>query len=299
MARPALSATRAIDIVNFITNQPGHEFTLSELVQRLEVNIASCHAILNTLTENGYLVRHPSHKTYTLGPALVAAGQAALERHPAIGMARDEGARLAAESGLEVMLTARIGRDMVGLAHYGRFHSTAPSIKVGQHVPLTPPMGGLFMAWSSEDQVDEWLKRLPHKVTKTERAKYQELLFAIRKRGYAIYRENSLPRQIGQVVREMSFSSSSPADRKRLTGLIDRLDIATHYLIHPRRGERYHIRMLAAPIFNQHGSISYAIYLSGFGDTLGTEELDRYARMLTESCRSVTLQSNGKWAGEP
>lgn len=297
MARPALSATRAMDILNFITNQPGHEFTLSELVQRLEVNIASCHAILNTLTENGYLVRHPTHKTYTLGPALVATGQAALERHPAIGMAREEAARLSAENDLEVMLTARLGKDMVGLARYGRFHTTAPSIKVGQHVPLIPPLGALFVAWSNKEQVGDWLKKLPHRITRSERARYNELLLAIRKRGYAIYLENSAPIQLGEAVREMAFSSSSPADRARLTRIIDKLDIQSHYLIEPRSGERYHVRMLSAPIFNPHGGISYAMFLSGFGEAMSADEIQKHAKKLTASCRLVTLQSNGKWGG--
>lgn len=295
MARPALSATRAIDILNFITNQPGHEFTLSELVQRLEVNIASCHAILSTLTENGYLVRHPTHKTYTLGPALVATGQAALERHPAIGIAREEAAKLAADNDLEAMVTARLGKDMVGLARYGRYRSTAPSMGVGQHVPLIPPLGALFMAWSNKDQVDAWLKKRPHKITKSERVRYAELLLNIRKRGYAIYLETSLPIQLGEVVREMSFSGSSPADRTRLTKLIDKFDIDAHYLIHPGRAESHHVRMLAAPIFNPYGGVSYAIYLTGFGEVLSTEEIEKYAKKLTASCRSVTLQSNGKW----
>lgn len=295
MARPALSATRAIDILNFITNQPGHEFTLSELVQRLEVNIASCHAILNTLTENGYLMRHPTHKTYTLGPALVATGQAALERHPAIGIAREEAAKLSAENDLDAMVTVTLGKDMVGLARYGRYRSAAPSMGVGQHVPLIPPLGALFMAWANEDQVEDWLKKLPHKITKSERAKYQELLLTIRKQGYATYLETPLPVELGQAVREMSFSSSSPADRMRLIKLIGKFDIEAHYLIHPKSGERYHVRMLSAPIFNPYGGVNYAIFLTGFGEELSTEEIQKYAKKLIASCRSVTLQSNGKW----
>lgn len=297
MARPALSATRAINILNFITNQPGHEFTLSELVQRLEVNIASCHAILSTLTENGYLMRHPTHRTYTLGPALVATGQAALERHPAIGMAREEAAKLSAENDLEVMVSARLGKDMVGLAHYGKFHSTAPSIKVGQHVPLVPPLGALFMAWSREDQVEDWLKKSPRKITKGERAKYHELLLAIRKRGYIVYLENPVPAQLGEAARELSFSNSSPKDRARLTKLISKLDIEAHYLINPKSKEHYQVRMLSAPIFDPYGGVSYAMYLSGFGETLSMEEIQQYARKVTASCRSVTARSNGKWGG--
>jgi DNA-binding IclR family transcriptional regulator len=296
MARPALAATRAIDILNFITNQPGHEFTLSEFVQRLEINIASCHAILNTLTENGYLVRHPTHKTYTLGPALIATGQAAQERHPAIGIARTEAAKLSAETNLEVVVSARLGKDMVGLAHYGKLDFSAPIIQVGQHVPLIPPLGAVFMAWSNSDQVEAWLKKSPRTIAKSERDKYHELLATIKNRGYAVYLENAVPIELGEAAREISFSNSSPRDRAMMTKLIGKLDIDAHYLIRPKSGKRYQVRLLSAPIFNRHGVVAYAIYLSGFGEELSTEEIQMYVKKLTACCRSVTVQSNGKWS---
>lgn len=294
MARPALSAERAIDILNFITNESGHEFTLSELVQRLGVNIASCHAVLNALTKNGYLIRHPKHKTYTLGPALVAIGQASLERHPAIGMAREVAHDLALETGLEVVLNARIGDEIVGLARYGRFHMSAASMRVGQHVPLIPPLGALWMAWSNEEDIKNWMQRLPHKITKSEKASYNKVLHTIRSQGYGIYLENPATVQLGQTTEGMSSSRRSADTNEQLTKLIDKLGVDQHYLTNPESGKSYNVNIISAPIFSPFGETWYVMSMIGFTQALTMEEIQNHAAMLTERCRSITIENNGR-----
>ncbi len=294
MARPALSAERAIDILNFITNEPGHEFTLSELVQRLEVNIASCHSVLNALTKNGYLIRHPKHKTYTLGPALVAIGQASLERHPAIGMAREAAFELAQKTNLEVVLNARIGDEIVGLARYGKFHTSAASMRVGQHVPLIPPVGALWMAWSNEDDIQSWMQRLPHKITRAEKTSYNEVLRTIRSRGYAIYLENPATVQLGQTTEGISSSRESRDTKEQLTKLIDKLDVDVHNLTNPESGKTYNVNIISAPIFSPFGDTWYVMSMIGFNHALSTEKIQEYATMLVDHCHSITNQNNGR-----
>ena len=77
------------------------------------------HALLGALTDAGYLARHPRLRTYTLGPAVVALGTAALETHPAIDLARDAARGLARETGLEVAVTSVAGDHIIFLARAG------------------------------------------------------------------------------------------------------------------------------------------------------------------------------------
>ena len=72
MARPGLAASRGVDIIEFLSFFPDRGFTLSEIVRATEINVASCYAILNRLTDRGFLIRDPDQKTYTLGPSLIA-----------------------------------------------------------------------------------------------------------------------------------------------------------------------------------------------------------------------------------
>ena len=57
MSRRALSATRAVDVLNFLAAHPGEAFSYSQLSQRLQVNLASTHNLLLALVECGYLTR--------------------------------------------------------------------------------------------------------------------------------------------------------------------------------------------------------------------------------------------------
>ena len=57
MSRPALAATRAISILDFLAAHPDDAFTLSDLAARLGINVASAHALLTVLVEAGYLGR--------------------------------------------------------------------------------------------------------------------------------------------------------------------------------------------------------------------------------------------------
>jgi DNA-binding IclR family transcriptional regulator len=82
MARGGLSAKRATEIIDVLAARGTTAFSLSELAREPGINVASCHAILQGLTESGHLSRHPKHKTYSLGPALVAIGHVALGNCP-------------------------------------------------------------------------------------------------------------------------------------------------------------------------------------------------------------------------
>src|SRR4029077_18145721 len=88
-SRPALSAARSSEIIDFLASFPERGFTLSEIVRATKINVASCHAVLATLTDCGYLTRCPNERTYTLGRALVAIGQAALKSQPLIARAQE------------------------------------------------------------------------------------------------------------------------------------------------------------------------------------------------------------------
>ena len=93
MVRPAPAASRAVEILYYLTAHPRRAFTLSELVRALGINVSSAHAILAVLTDTGLVIRDPVHKTYVLGPALAAVGFAALDQHPSVGIAIAEAVR--------------------------------------------------------------------------------------------------------------------------------------------------------------------------------------------------------------
>jgi DNA-binding IclR family transcriptional regulator len=159
MVRPALAATRAIDILNFFAAHPGGTFTLSELSASLDINLASALSVLQSLEDAGYLVRHPRRKTYELGPSLVALGDAALRSNRAVDLARVEMRTLAEEFNTEAIISVAVGDDLVILAVEGRPQLSSADVRVGQRMPLVPPLGQVFFAWSPPDEGSRWRAR--------------------------------------------------------------------------------------------------------------------------------------------
>jgi IclR helix-turn-helix domain len=94
MVKPALAATRAAAVLDYLSMRPGRPCTLTEIAGALRVSPASMLAVLAALTDAGYLVRHSAHKTYVVGPAVVALGRAlAVVRARGYAVNRDGDAR--------------------------------------------------------------------------------------------------------------------------------------------------------------------------------------------------------------
>src|SRR3546814_5448366 len=75
--------------------------------------------VMTALTDAGFVSRHPRHKTFTLGMALVAVGQAALDRYPGVAIARREMVRLNAELNVGFGATAIVNNEYLLLGREG------------------------------------------------------------------------------------------------------------------------------------------------------------------------------------
>jgi len=81
-------------------------FTVSELSERLDMSFGSAHRVLGALTQAGYLYKHPKHKIYTLGLALLAIGQVAMTKHKVVAIAQEELQKLAARLDVSCLVSA-------------------------------------------------------------------------------------------------------------------------------------------------------------------------------------------------
>src|SRR6202008_2133818 len=87
----APAVDRTVALLNFLAAHTDQEWSLSELARRLHLNKATAHAMLTPLTDPGYVLRHPVEKTFTLGPAVIAVGNApAVRQFEIVDFARGE-----------------------------------------------------------------------------------------------------------------------------------------------------------------------------------------------------------------
>jgi DNA-binding IclR family transcriptional regulator len=259
MARPAPAVDRAVDVLDFLADNPRDTFSLSELARRLELNKASAHATLNALVDRGYLLRHPVRKDYRLGPRLIAVGEAAREQYPVVEFARDELRRLSEDVGTECVASAPIGDEMVIVDQAGPVRPIGLSVAVGHRFPLVPPMGTIFMAWSSPAEIDEWLRRVGPGVGEAELERYRGALATVRERGYSAGRDGD-----------------------------------EYQLLDLRGAEDYRMTTMGAPVFDAEGTVAMGIFVLAFRDALTPDQVPDVAERLIKATDAITESIHGR-----
>ena len=292
MTRPALAAVRAVQVLNYLAAHPDESFTLSELSKGIGVNLASCLSVLTALTDAGYVHRHPRHKTYTLGPALVAVGHASLARYPVIDLADDEMRRLAAEFDVECVASVVVGREIVIVGVLGRPRREVADVRVGQRVPMIPPLGHVFLAWAGDEPVARWLDALGPDAQELDRRHYRAALETVRRRGFSVGAESAARERSGRVLLDLVAAPGDDRLRGRALDLIaamrhdyDAVDLDSD--------AAQLISNVAAPVFGPDGEVVLALTLQGFGRPMAGGEIQAMAEHLRASALHLTRKSGG------
>ncbi|MFM6931369.1 MAG: helix-turn-helix domain-containing protein [Novosphingobium sp.] len=281
MARPALSATRGLDIVDFLAAFPTRDFTLSEIVRATGINPASCHAVLNALVDRGYVARVSGQKTFRLGPVLIAAGDAALRAQPLVVLARGAAAELAEDLGIPVMMSAAVGEDIVGVLAQPDPQGRMPGLRTGERRPLVPPLGAPFVAWADEGAIEAWLARAGEAQDVQRRN-----LSLIRERGFQVALRSPGTKRLAPEIGDMARGREAPRYREHMVGLLSGLgEIPMPEIILPN--ERYDVVLIAAPLFDRAGACAFNLCLTDFVQPLSGAEILIHAERLVAACLNI------------
>ena len=280
MPRPAPAIGRTIALLNYLAAHPDESFSLSELARRLDINKATAHAMLLTLTEAGYLLRHPATKSFTLGPALISVGNAAGGRQfEVVDYARDEMRRLSDDLGVQCVASAAIGEEIVLLARSGDPGPLGLSVQVGHRLPLVPPLGTVFLAWSGPDEIDRWLRHLGP-ARDEHLARYRAAVAAVRRRGYSIGLDAArtpVPRAL----------------RDAAVQVVEEVPHEEYILLELERSASYRLSHIAAPVFGADGRVALSLTLMGFRHELTAVQVPEYAERLRAATGIVTQAIHG------
>lgn len=291
-SKPAPGVERAIAVLNFLAAHPDEDFTLSELARRLDLNKATCHAMLLTLTEAGYLLRHPTRLTYRLGPALIALGSAAQGQFEAVDFARDEMRALSEDLGVECIASAVVDNEIVILSRSGTPLPFGRSVQLGQRLPLVPPLGTVFMAWSKPADIDDWLQRQRSWATEEQLDRYRAALDAVRRRGYAVSLDVEARTRLGQALADL-VGDVRRDRRGTVEQLIDELSNEDYFLIEVDPEGSYPVNTMGSPVFGPTGRVELGLFLVGFRGPLSGEEVVDQAERLRQATRTITKEIHG------
>ena len=275
-------------MIDFLASRPGECFRVSELARALGMSKTTTHGVCTTLTESGWLLRHPSDKTYTLGPALIAAGHAAGARQlDLVDHARPVMEELAAGLSAQVVASSTLGDEMVLLATAGRPGPMWLAFTVGQRVPLAPPLGTVFLAWAGPDAVEEWLDRLGPGATQDDKDRLRSALAVIRRRGYALNLEAVANLKLSRAL------SGRDSRRRALAVAVEDFAHEEYLLQELEEGATYRLSQISAPVFASDGSVALALTVVGLPEKLTGEEIPRFGDALVAAAERVTRSIHG------
>ena len=293
MTRRALSAERALQILELLAAHPGRDFTLAELVRESDINISSLHAVLAVLTREGYIVRDRRRKAYQLGAGPIALGQAALDEHPAIKLARQAVEELAQELQLEVICGTVAGEHLLIAGEAGRADRLYMRPRVGTRLPFMPPLGLLGVPYLDPKQQQGWLDRLGPTATNTDRDNYMQAATLAGRRGYTIELETPTRQEIGMLMGQLASDPRSPALNTQLQRLVLQLGSEQHTLTELESDHTYQVNNIQAPIFDHRAQLVTGLILLGYDRPLTTQEIQDYLHTLRNTADTITRTTGG------
>jgi len=187
MARPSPQTQRIRQIIDLLVSHPKESFHLAEIARHLGISKAGCYPMVTALTEAGWLIRHPTRKTYRLGPALITIGKAAGQVSPS-DYALTALGDLARETGCPCIAVVPSGNDVV-LAEI--VNPSGPSnewmgLKRGHRMKIVAPLGSSLFLHATDNEIDEWLMKSSLKNHEEARNSFLPALRASRERGYVV-----------------------------------------------------------------------------------------------------------------
>ncbi|HVW42430.1 MAG TPA: helix-turn-helix domain-containing protein [Amycolatopsis sp.] len=268
---------RVTATLTFLAQHPHEAFTLSELCRELNHSPATAHALLNSLVSEGFLLREPASRKYSLGPALVEIGAAAAARQgDVLDFARAELKELATALRRQCVVTQVVGHRIVFMAREGPASAGGIAHQVGERVPFEPPIGTVFLAWSQREEIEDWLRGISPALGSRAIQKCMRALRQVRERGH-------------------SMSLATRPHSSRLTeASLDHLLNSRYFVdeIEPRAG--YAVSHIGAPVFGADGRVVIALSCAYLGEVVTGRQLRRDAAEIVAAADRVTKAIHGR-----
>lgn len=285
MPRPALSASRGMDVIDFLAAMPGSAMTLSQIARGIDVNLASCHAVLNGLAERGYLTR--DGKTYSLGPALVAMGHAALRAQGVIVRAQAAAEAIGREHGVPVSLTRVIGDEIIGVFSIPGPDGIGKGVRPGDRLPLMPPVGAPFLAWSSEQAIADWIARRGGAIDEAVIGGWRHALELVRRRGYQVLLRSPVGRSLPKLMSEFAAGKHAANYKEQIVAFFESTDESHKPVEAIEAATLYDVILIAVPIFDAAGDAVYNLCIGDLPEKISGAKIEDYAESLMRNCVEI------------
>lgn len=285
MAKPVSNPTaRVLRVLEYLAIRPSETYGLSELARSVGISKSTCLSILNTLSDSGYVVQHPLQRYYSLGPAAIAVGQAALVRFPDVSDVLPILRQLAREHDMTATIEALAGDQLVVVASAGRGDPLSGIGRTGVRLPFAPPYGAPFAASADLEGFRSYLSKAEPALSEQERKSLMRSLEVGRQRGYFI--GLALPDNHPMHDRLAEAWNDRTPDRA-LKSLVAARRLAGYHLDAIEERTTYTIASIAAPVPASDGEAEIALALLAFGWKAKGSDVRKAAEQLAAAAKSV------------
>jgi DNA-binding IclR family transcriptional regulator len=299
VARPSPQTERVIAVVDLLTHRAEDGMTLSEIARRLGLSPVTVHPMLASLLRAGWVVRHPTRKTYRLGPGLAMVGQRAAAGFSAIDVCHPVMAALQQDLGLTALAVVP-GEEqgtVVDIVHDP--DDPERGVRIGDPVPFQPPLGFSYMAWQEPKIVARWIARGGDDPD-TE-ARYRHILDVTRRRGFSVDIVVPPQAQLGRLLTQIDSGALPPADdpshdavRAAIERYAELLQADAAYgpaELDP--DDDYLLDTVSAPVFDHRSEVALIVGLRGFRSAVTGLDAEKIGQRLVDGCGEITAAIGG------
>lgn len=289
---PSPAVLRACNLLAHLIHHPTESFTVSELARAIEVPRATCDAILQALAAHRFVTRR-SDRRYELGPGSIALGDAARAANPLLRVAKAEAERLARELGSCAAVTVRDGDTarVVEVFDFGPLF--ALRARVGQAIPLVPPFGAVFVAWT-EDDAEAWIARAGAALEPDERDRYRRALAEMRRRGYSVSVTAPRRAELAKALETLATSPEADDSHRDRDALIREVMHSGYLAADLDADAAVRVAQISAPVFDPNGHVTAALLVPGPNHDITGAELRALAGRIVRAAARATRNAGGR-----
>lgn len=282
---------RALSILDLLMAHPHKSFGLTELTRTLNLNKATCHAILSTMITYGFLVQDEKNKQYRLGPSIVAAGNAAFAQFPVLEYARPELEKLTKELNIGCGVIGRSSKHLVLLANYGISNPLDFPFQLGLRLPNAGPLGAAFIAWSPAKALEAWLQSAQKNGEFNDKLdqRLRIAVIGIRARGFEVTLKTRAEVDLELALNEGRQNWSLEEQAKSTQRYREALCSEDYHLNRIEPEHHYPVCNIAVPVFGKNSEPELVFSTGSIKDTLSGQQITNIAARLEKAAQSVTL----------
>jgi flavin reductase (DIM6/NTAB) family NADH-FMN oxidoreductase RutF/DNA-binding IclR family transcriptional regulator len=165
---------------------------------------------------------------------------------------------VAAELDMEAVAVARLESEMLIVASARTAEVQGVPTRVGQRIPMVPPLGAVLVAWADESVQDRWLDAIP---PGGRREDYVAVLERVRARGWSLGFMSEPQAEFFEAVHQLSLRSPTEEQRARVAQASARVRLEDSEPADLDALDLPLVRIVAAPVFDTDRSVAFSIGL--------------------------------------